>query len=117
MKSFVSKFWVLKKEPTNMKFNVSTEITSNMTLKEMHNEFIETFIINQESEGLNMVRIPFANIYICCEYIEYTTSDMARVFADHGAYEVYVEETMRKLAEMLKFVNSTISEYIYSNYN
>lgn len=117
MKSFVSKFWVLKEEPTNLKFNVSTEITPNMTLKQVLDEFIETFVLSQESGATNMVRLPFANIYICCKYIEYTTADMSKVFADHGAYEVYVAETMLKLGELLKFENKIISEYICSNYN
>ena len=117
MMSFVSSIWVLNEEPTDTNINACTEITADTTLEQMFDEFVETFIINQESNGTNVVKIPFAKIYICCKYINYTTNDMAKVFADHGAFEIYVEETMRKLAESLKFVNKTISDYIYSRYN
>lgn len=117
MMSFVSSIWVLNEEPTNMAINACTKIMPDLTMDKMLEEFIETFIINQESGKTNVVEIPFAKVYICCRYITYTTNDMAKVFADHGAYEVYVEETMRKLAAALKFVSPTISDYIYSVYN
>lgn len=117
MKSFVSRIWVTREIPKNCKFNVVTKINPDITLDALMEEFINTFVLDQDSESTNMVSLEFAKIYICCEYIEYTTKEMALVFSNKGAYDSYVEQTMRTVAEALKFINKNISDFIIDKYN